>query len=229
MADLLSAQYKSFRADIRKNELFLAIESRIKNPASARSRPRSEALLSAYVTLTCGRFEDYLKTIFGEAAVSLALRVPLATDLRLGESFYWNNLHGFIAWSMKSRRIDRADMISYIEQFSSSVASRKIHPRSFQDTVANPNAATLKSMFNQFGVSDPFAKLSAIYNDSLNRTLAKRIIEQNLNRFIRRRNEAAHQGRISGATRVDIMDDHIFMVGLAQAVKGVLANHVATV
>jgi len=120
-------------------------------------------------------------------------------------------------------------MISHIEQFSQSVVNRTIHPLSFQDTVANPNAATLKDMFNKFGVSDPFQQLSNSYLDSLNRTLPKLVISQNLDRFVKRRNEAAHGGRIVGATRVDIADDHVFLTALAVSVKTVLSSHIANI
>jgi hypothetical protein len=71
-----------FEKDITKNGLFLAIESRIKNPASGRSRSRSETLLSAYIALTCGRFESYLQDVFFASADDLRIRIGKSNDPR---------------------------------------------------------------------------------------------------------------------------------------------------
>ncbi|MBE2991649.1 hypothetical protein IFR23_06420 [Sphingomonas sp. CFBP 13603] len=227
MTAALDQEMKSFLFDLKRNHLFLTLEARIKNPASKRSRPRSETLLSAYVTLTCGRFESFLKRSFHECAGELNQRFPDAKDDRLGQQFYWNNLNGFINWSSRAKGIDRIEMISMIENYTSAVAGGNIHPKSFDSTDANPNAETLKKMFNRFGVADPIQKLASNYSDTLNRTFSKSLIESNLNTFVRRRNQAAHEGRISGATRVDIQGDHVFVVGIAAAVKDVLTSHIA--
>lgn len=229
MASQLSKQLKIFVRDINKNRMFLDTEARIKNPASPWSRGRSETLLSAYVTLSCGRFEAYLKDIFGDAAKMLSTAVAQADDIRLGTNFYWNNLHGFVSWSHRTKRLTRPDMIAHIEKFADSVVNKKIHPLSFQDTVANPNSATLKDMFNKFGVNDPIQKISDNYRDSKNRTLPKLVIAQNLDTFILRRNEAAHGGKISGATRVDIADDHVFLTALACSISTVLSTHISNI
>ncbi|WP_294336302.1 HEPN domain-containing protein [uncultured Sphingomonas sp.] len=192
MANQLDRELGTFRRDIQKNALFLEIEKKIRNPASVRSRPRSETLLSAFVTLSCGRFEDYLKRSFAVSAQMLSARIPQSDDARLGANFHWNNMNGFITWSSRAKNVDRVDMMTYIENFSAAVVSKNIFPLSFQNTSANPNSATIKNMFNAFGVSDPFAKLSSSYLDSKNRTFSKLLLEQNVDRFIKRRNQAAH-------------------------------------
>lgn len=227
MTAKLNSELKSFLFDLNRNHLFLTLEARIKNPASNRSRHRSETLLSAYVTLTCGRFESFLKHSFRVCAGELNNRFATAKDNRLGDQFYWNNLNGFINWSARAKGIDRVEMISMIEDYTSTISSGNIHPKSFDSTDANPNAETLKKMFNRFGIADPIQKLANTYSDSLHRTFSKSLIESNLNTFVRRRNQAAHEGRISGATRADIQGDHVFVVGMANAIKGVLTNHMA--
>lgn len=227
MAKSLSSELNDFLKDLNRNAFFLNVERRITNPASSRSRPRSETLLSAYVTLTCGRLESFLKRSFRASAQEINHKLISAKDQKLGANFYWNNLNGFVTWASRAKGVERPDMIAMIESFSASITAGTIHPKSFDATDANPTAETVKKMFNRFGVADPMQKVSAAYVDTFNRTLSRKLVEDYLDTFVRRRNQAAHEGRIAGATRVDIYGDHVFVGGFASAVSKVLTSHIA--
>ncbi len=227
----LDAELRSFKSDLKRNYLFLSTEARIRNPASPRSRPRSETLLSAYTVLSCGRFENFLKQSFSLAASDLKLRIVNSRDPRIPEAdkFHWNNINGFIEWSSRAKNITRSEMSIKIEEFAASISQGHIYPPSFQNTEANPKSEIVKKMFNKFGVDDPIQKISDRYLDSLGRSLTKTTIESKLDTFVNRRHEAAHHGRIPSVTRVDIGDDHIFMNALAEGIKRTLADHVGAI
>lgn len=91
MSASVAAELKRFHDDIKRHELFLQLEGRIRNPAHIRSRPRSETLLSAFVSLSCGRFEQYLQKCFYFAADDLRQRIGSSTDARITkvDVFHW--------------------------------------------------------------------------------------------------------------------------------------------
>ena len=231
MATALQTEAKSFGFDLARNQMFLTMEGRIKNPAHPRSRPRSETLLSAYVVLSCGRFESFLRTSFHSAATALGAKVTGSRDPKIPsvDRFHWHNLDGFVKWASKAKGVDRPEMIGKIEAFAASISAGKIHPASFESTDANPNPETVKKMFNRFGIDDPFQRLSVSYIDSLGRSFNKNLIEQRLSQFVKRRNEAAHHGRIAGASRTDIADDHVFMLALGKSIVDTLDAYVANI
>lgn len=222
----------NFKSDVARNSLFLSTESKITNPASCRSRPRSETLLSAYVSLTCGRFEFYLQEAFLLAADDLRNRIVKSNDPRIpkGDKFHKTNIKSFISWSVgQGRRLDWSDLEAKILAYAQAISAGDIFPESFQYTNANPNAETLKEMFQRFGIEDCFRKLSAKYVDSLGVTLNDNLIKNKLNTFVLRRHEAAHHGRIPNMTRADAAGDDIFILALASAVNAVLVEHISAI
>ncbi|HWE45555.1 MAG TPA: HEPN domain-containing protein [Caulobacteraceae bacterium] len=220
----------TFRKDIKRNSTFLAAERRIGNPASARSRPHSETLLSAFVLLTCGRFEGFLQGSFYQAAVDLRDRIGKANDPRIPnhKEFHWNNLDGFLSWVARAR-IAKTDKIPRIEAFSAAISTGDIFPDSFKNTESNPNFDTLDRMFGRFGVKGPLAKLAANYLDNRGRHFAGTLIKATLNEFVRKRHLAAHTGRIPGLTRMDADDYNVFVDGLAESICKTLNAHTASV
>ncbi len=228
MTAALPLALASFTADVGRNKLFLAVEAKIRNPVSVRSRPRSEILLSAYVSLTCGRFESYLQEAFRLAAEDLRVRISKSNDQRIikHDKFHRNNMQNFIAWSVgPGRYLGWADLEPRIVAFAQAISAGDIFPESFQYTKANPKADTVKSMFNDFGVESPFQKIAVKYIDSSGRKLNENLIRTKLDNFVKRRHQAAHNGRIPSMTRADAVDDSIFIVALAAAINEVLIGH----
>jgi hypothetical protein len=181
--------------------------------------------------LSCGRFESFLRQAFNSAATALGAKVTGSLDPRIPDAgrFHWNNLDGFVKWAARAKGVERTEMIGKVEAFAAAVSAGKVHPQSFENTEANPNPETLRTMFNRFGVQDPFQRLANHYNDSLGRSLNKNLIEQRLSGFVKRRNEAAHHGRINGASRSDIADDHVYVLALSHSIITVLEAHVASI
>lgn len=232
MTAALIKSLSNFRSDVARNSLFLSTESKITNPASARSRPRSETLLSAYTSLTCGRFESYLQEAFFLAADDLKNRIVKSNDPRIprGDKFHKMNIQSFIGWSVgHGKRLEWGELEVKILAYAQAISAGEIFPESFQYTNANPNAATLKDMFLRFGVEDCFNKLSNKYLDSRGVSLNDNLIKNKLNTFVGRRHEAAHHGRIPNMTRADAAEDDIFILALATAVNAVLIDHISAI
>jgi hypothetical protein len=232
MTATIDAALSRFKKDILKNGLFLTIESKIKNPASSRSRSRSETLLSAYISLTCGRFEDYLQDVFFASADDLRIRIGKSNDPKIikWEKFHWTNIHSFIKWTTTAgRRLSKADLEIKIKAYAKVIADGEIFPDSFKYTNANPKSETVGDMFRRFGIDDPFSKLSAAYLDSKGRTFNKNLLESSLNNFVDRRHQAAHNGRIANMTRADAADDDVFILAFAQAIASVLKSHLGAI
>jgi hypothetical protein len=222
----------NFEKDIVRNGLFLALESKIKNPASSRSRGRSETLLSAYVSLTCGRFENYLQEVFFASADDLRARIGKSNDAKITkwEKFHWTNIYSFIQWTTTAgKRLSKADLEIKIKAYAKAIAVGEVFPESFQYTNANPKSETVGEMFRRFGIEDPFGKLSAVYQDSRGRTFNINLIQSSLDSFVDRRHQAAHYGRVENMTRADAAGDDVFIRALAQAVASVLRSHLAAI
>jgi hypothetical protein len=221
-----------FQKDVIRNGLFLAIEGRIKNPAGSRSRARSETLISAYISLTCGRFESYLQDVFFASADDLRIRIGSSNDPKIikREKFYWTNIYSFIQWTATTgRRLDKNDLEAKIKAYAQVIAIGEIFPESFKYTNANPSSEQVAEMFRRFGVEDPFGKLSGSYRDSRGRTFPKNLLESTLKSFVNRRHQAAHHGRVANMTRADAADDDIFIRAFAQAIASVLKNHLSAI
>jgi RiboL-PSP-HEPN len=232
MAAAVDTVLRSFERDIIRNNIFLVLERKIKNPAGNRSRGRSETLLSAYVSLTCGRFEKYLQDVFFASADDLKKRIVKSNDPRIikREKFHWTNINSFIVWvAGHGRRLSKSQLEVEIQAYVTAVAAGEIFPDSFKYTNANPKSDTLREMFARFGVEDSFSKLAANYLDSRGRKLGKALLETTLDNFVSRRHEAAHHGRIPNVTRVDAADDDVFIRAFAAAIAKVLKNHIAAI
>jgi hypothetical protein len=231
MTKLLDEELRRLNSDLSRNYLFLSLEQKIRNPVSTRSRPRSETLLSAYVVLSCGRFERFLKQMFYLAAQDLRDRIGSPTDARIPkpDAFLWNNINGFVSWAARAKGVSHSNMISLVEDFAASVQGGLIHPASFQRTDANPNTETVRAMFSRFGVEGCMPKLESVYLDAQGRRLPRQLIEDKLNEFVKRRHEAAHHGRIPNVTRADVADDHVFIAALCAAINQVLKAHLALI
>lgn len=231
MSAAIINELSQFQKDIKKNEMFLKLEQKIKNPANPRCSARSETLLSAFVSLSCGRFERYLQKCFFHAADDLRQRIGSSLDARIVKvsKFHWQNLNGFIDWAAKAKGVDKTDLLIEIKEFSDAISAGNIYPKSFQYTHANPNCETLKRMFSRFGIEDALKKISNQYLDSMGRSFSSTLIESTLNGFVKRRHEAAHHGRIEGVTRVDVNEDRIFIQALAEAINKVVVSHLSTI
>ncbi len=231
MTKALDDELDAFRHDLSRHHLFLTLERRIKNPASKRSRPRSETLLSAYIVLSCGRFELYLQRMFFLSADDLRQRPFDSQDARIPkiDKFHRQNLMGFIHWATRANGLSQADLSLKIHDYSVAVAAGHIFSESFSYTDANPKTETVKGMFSRFGIEDSFSKIEKTYNDGRGRRLSKGIIETTLDNFVNRRHEAAHHGRIPNVTRADAEDDHTFIIALAEAIRAVLSQHLAAI
>lgn len=231
MTVALQGVLDDFLKDLERHEVFIKLEAKIKNPASSVSRPRSETLLSAYVSLSCGRFERFLQQSFYHAADDLRQRIVMANDQRIikVDTFEWQNVNGFLKWAASAKGVSHADILLKVRSFSLAMNNGHIFPESFQHTNANPNSDTLTGMFGNFGIEHPFNKLAMSYLDALGRSFTAPLIKTTLDAFVKRRHQAAHYGRISGMTRVDAQSDHIFIVGLSKAIINVLIAHTAQI
>ncbi len=232
MTSTIDEALSRFEKDIAKNGLFLSIEGRIKNPASSRSRSRSETLLSAYISLTCGRFENYLQEVFFASADDLRSRIGQSNNPRITkwEKFHWTNIYSFIKWTATAgRRLSKADLELKIKAYAKVIAAGEIFPESFRYTNANPRSETIEDMFRRFGIDDPFGKLSSTYVDSRGRTFNRNLLESSLDNFVDRRHQAAHNGRVANMTRADAANDDVFIRAFARAIASVLKSHLGAI
>ena len=149
MTAALDRVLDEFVRDVTRHEIFLNIESKIRNPAGIRSRPRSETLLSAYVSLSCGRFENFLQETFYHAADDLRVRIVSSSDTRITkvDKFHWQNINGFIKWAATAKGVDKTVIATKIAQYSQDISQGHIFPESFKYTNAKPKAETQHENF----------------------------------------------------------------------------------
>lgn len=216
---------RQYEANLKRAYTLQHIEKKLyKDPPKPEQRDAVEALRGGCVVLMIATLERYLKDGLEEYVSIVADAVGSTSHPALPPSLVEHNDLNFLCWIVRDQRASRQDKLRELRRVSQEIANAKFVPESFNRTRANPGPSTIKTLFKEYGVENPFAQIEVAFKNHYKTPVAGGFVETMLKSIVDRRNEVAHEGYSLNISREDIAQWLKFLGSFGKAADNILRD-----
>jgi hypothetical protein len=184
-----------------------------------------EALRGGATVLMVASLERYLKDALEEFVELVAERAHITTHPNLPAKLIEYNDLNFFEWLVRESRLPRVEKTAELKRVSQLVATDNFVPEAFSRTRANPGPMTIRTLFNEFGISDAFRQIEARFGRHFQQPFPAGFVEATLGSIINKRNEVAHGGYSLMISRNDLRSWIAFLASFGKAADNTLRDY----
>ncbi|MDD5007251.1 MAG: HEPN domain-containing protein [Syntrophorhabdaceae bacterium] len=225
-----SFAYKAFGESIAIAEELLKIEKAYyPGPPRTKEQKAVEGLRAGVVVMVVAALERFLRDSM-EEHVSDLTKTPFVPWTSLPDNMRITNVYKTLDLAMKGPPFQEAppkkDRLVDIHKACASIVSDIINPLAFNNTGANPNAATVKSLLKSLDVSDIFAVIKLRFEKKWGKPIAATFLVDKLNEIVNRRHVVAHTASALGISRQQLKESIKFVRILAKLIDGEIKSKI---
>jgi hypothetical protein len=225
-----SAALRGYETSLTRAKQLYRIElAAYADPPPPDDRIAVEALRGGATVLMVASFERYLVEALEEFVDLVANRALVTSHASLSINFVEYNDFNFFSWLIRESRMPKKQKIGELKRVAQLVAEDRFVPEAFSRTRANPGPTTVKDLFREFGISDPFSMIEQNFSHHFPRPFPSGFVEQLLSSIVGIRNEVAHRGYSLSISRRDLKEWLTFLGALGKAADNTLRDHTLSV
>lgn len=202
------------------------------DPPSSQELPESNGLRGGSILLMVASFESFLSGVFIERIEYLGNKISAYQFDNLPEKLRVHNASATLDIATRKtiygNSLTKSDRIQKMQDAASAVSQKKIVPRSFGETRANPSSETVKRLFKNIGLDNSMAQIRPVFDSLWGRPETQDFLSEKLDELIRKRNSIAHTATAMGTSRSDLLAYLRFLRHLATSVDQTLAKHITS-
>lgn len=226
-----STVLEGFLQSIALSESLIEIDrTNYHNPPRKDEQKPVEALRGGAIILMVAAFERFLRQLI-EYYLDPLTRASCSVDFSsLPEKMQIYSIFTTLDYAMKGKpympRLNRLDRLQDIDSACRLVVSQRLNSDVFCDTGSNPNSKTIKEMFGNLGITDPFGRLQAQFETKWGTSVAQTFIPDKLDEIINRRHLVAHTADALNITRTDLRTASKFLRITAELLEKLIKSHI---
>ena len=225
-----SIALREYEASLRRAQHLQRLEiSRYRDPPPRQDQVGVEALRGGATVLMVASFERYLREALEEFVDLVAGRAMVTSHTGLSANFVEFNDFNYFNWLIRDSRLSRKQKAGELKRVAHLVAIDGFVPEAFSRTRANPSPTTVRELFHDFGISNPFRTIEANFARHFTKPFPLGFVEQTFSSIINIRNQVAHEGFSLSISRNDLREWLIFLNALGKASDNTLRDHTLSV